>query len=39
MELKEEMAYDYLFYDAQQILKQKWDRFLDLAEKYKAVLT
>jgi len=41
MELKEESAFFYLFYDIYQVLKMDeffWTHWLDLAKKYKAVL-
>ena len=42
MELKEEMAYPYLFYDIEHILikeTEKWRAFLDLAQKYQLTLS
>jgi hypothetical protein len=48
MELKEEMAYPYLFYDVDPVLRQalrwkfpeeRWKRFLDLAKQYQWMLS
>ncbi|HSX26527.1 MAG TPA: 6-hydroxymethylpterin diphosphokinase MptE-like protein, partial [Chlamydiales bacterium] len=40
LELKEEMAYAYLFYDIDTLFREdKWPKFLDLALKYRSTMT